>query len=141
MSTRTTADYRDAIEPLPDGTTLVIQQFSWDDYERLLDDLSDRPHLRVSYDRGTLEIMTPLQAHEEYARFIDDLVRVFAEEFDVKLEKRGSVTWKRRSLARAVEPDACYYVRARCRSPAISGRFPAGSGLKPARLSALRADG
>ena len=32
MSTRT-ADYWDAVEHLPDGATLVIHDFSWDDYE------------------------------------------------------------------------------------------------------------
>lgn len=111
MSTRTT-DYLDAIAHLPEGTTLVIHQFSWDDYERLLEDLSDRPHLRISYDRGKLEIMSPLPEHEEYAEFIDDLVLLFSEEFDLKLEKRGKATWKRRRLARGVEPDACYYIAA-----------------------------
>ena len=36
MSTRT-ADYRDAVEHLPDGVTLVIHDFRLDDYEHLLD--------------------------------------------------------------------------------------------------------
>ena len=76
----------------------------------MLKDLSDRPGLRVSYDRGKLEIMTPLPEHEEYARFIDLLVYVMAEELDLKLQSYGSATWKRRRLARGVEPDACYYV-------------------------------
>jgi Uma2 family endonuclease len=35
---------------------------------------------------------------------------LFAETFHLKLEKRGKATWKRRQLARGVEPDACYYV-------------------------------
>src|SRR6266404_2865850 len=78
MSART-ADYLDAIEHLPQGATLVIQKSSWDDYEWLLEDLRDRPHLRISYDRGKLEIMSPLPEHEEYGRFIDLLVRAFAQ--------------------------------------------------------------
>lgn len=109
MSTRT-VNYLDAVEHLPDGATLVIHQFDWDDYEALLKELSDRPHLRVSYDRGKLEIMTPLPEHEDYARFIDRLVHITAEELDLKLQSYGGATWKRRRLARGVEPDACYYV-------------------------------
>jgi Uma2 family endonuclease len=105
-----TADYREAIEHLPDGTSLVIHDFTWADYERLLNDLVDRPHLRVSYDRGKLEIMSPLPEHEVYIRFIDDLVRAVSDALGVELEKLGSTTWKSRRLARAVEPDACYYV-------------------------------
>ena len=109
MSTQT-ANYLDAIEHLPDGATLVIHQFSWDDYERLLEELRERPHLRVSYDRGRLEVMSPLPEHEEYARFIDDLVRAFSDVHGLKLQKYGAATWKRQRLARGAEPDACYYV-------------------------------
>lgn len=109
MSTPT-ANYLDAIEHLPDGATLVIQQLSWDDYERLLEDLQERPHLRVSYDRGKLEIMSPLPEHEEYARLIDALVRTISEALDLKLQCYGGATWKRQRLARGVEPDSCYYV-------------------------------
>ena len=63
MGTRT-ADHLDAIAHLPDGATLVIHQVTWDEYEGLLEDLSDRPNLRVSYDRGRLEIMSPTPEHE-----------------------------------------------------------------------------
>lgn len=104
------ADCRDSIARLPQGTSLVIHQISWDDYERLLEDLMQRPMVRVSYDRGRLEVMTPLPEHERYARFIDDVVRVLAEELNLQLEKLGSATWKSRRLTRGVEPDACYYV-------------------------------
>ena len=91
MSART-ADYLDAIEHLPEGATLVIQQFSWDEYERLLEDLRDRPRLRVTYDQGRLEIMSPLPEHEEYGRFIDMLVRFFAQAHKIKVQKYGAAT-------------------------------------------------
>jgi len=104
------ADYLDAIERLPQGSTLIIQQSSWNDYERLLEDLHDRPHLRVSYDQGKLEIMSPLPEHEEYGRFIDDLVRAFAQTHKIKVQKYGAATWKLQRLDRGVEPDCCYYV-------------------------------
>ena len=61
-----TADYVEAIEHLPAGTRLVIPQSSWDDYQSLLDDLVSWPGVRVSYDRGRLEIMSPSPEHEEY---------------------------------------------------------------------------
>ena len=97
MSTPTTP-YLEAIEHLPGGATLVIHQVSWDDYERLLQDLFDRPHLRISYDRGKLEIMSPSPEHEEYAEFIDDLVLLFSETLDVRLENRHRLS---------LPPDVC----------------------------------
>src|SRR5207249_6060526 len=108
MSART-ADYLDAIEHLPEGATLIIQQTSWDEYERLLEDLRDRPHLRVTYDRGKLEIMSPLPEHEEYGRFIDLLVRVFGQAHKIKVQNYGAATWKQQRLQRGVEPDCGYY--------------------------------
>lgn len=59
MSTQT-SEYREAVDHLPPGGMLVFQQVSWEDYEQLLKDLSDRPGVRVSYDEGRLKIMSPL---------------------------------------------------------------------------------
>jgi Uma2 family endonuclease len=112
-------EYRDAIARLPEGATLILQHVGWDEYEHLTEVLTDRPDLRLSYDRGRLEAMTPLAEHEAHARFIDDLVRVVAELRGLMLEKRGSATWKRRALGRGVEADACYYVAA---APRIIGK-------------------
>src|SRR5207245_11388708 len=79
MST-STQEYMEAIEHLPRGATLILQKVSWDDYQALTDDLMIAGrHVRVSYDHGRVEIMSPLNEHEGYARFIDDLVRVYAE--------------------------------------------------------------
>ena len=114
MSTRA-GDYRNAVEHLPEGATLVIRDATWEDYERVLEDLSDRPRLRVTYDHGTLEIMTPLAEHEKAGRFIDDLVRAWGDARGITVEKLGSTTWKRRRLARGTEPDACYYVASAAR--------------------------
>jgi Uma2 family endonuclease len=108
MRTRTT-DYLDAIEHLPDGATLIFQDVSWDEYERLLEERKCR-HLRVSYDRGILEVMSPLPEHEHYARVIDLLVYFVAEKLDVKLQSYGAAIWKRKVLGRGVQPDSCYYV-------------------------------
>jgi Uma2 family endonuclease len=100
----------DATEHLPCGSTLVLHQVRWEDYECLIEGLSERPCLRVSYDHGRLEIVSPRPEHEEYARFFDDLVREYANFHDIELEKRGQATWKRRTIKRAAEADASYYV-------------------------------
>jgi Uma2 family endonuclease len=110
MNTRSAA-FRDAINRLPDGAALVFQGLHWDDYEGVLEEVRNRPRLRVSYDCGRLEVMSPLQKHETYARFIDRMVYFYCDLFDLKLESYGSSTWKRRSLEKGVEPDACYYVK------------------------------
>ena len=111
MSTLT-REHMEAIERLQEGATLVLQQLSWNDYEFLLEDLmAAHRHRRVTYDRGRLEVMSPLNKHERFARLIDDLVRAFADRFSITLEKLGETTWRRRTLEQGLEADCCYYVK------------------------------
>lgn len=110
MSVHTT-DYLDAIAHLPAGATLRLPGIGWDEYEELLLELADRPGLRVSYDTGRVEIMSPLPEHEEYKEFIYSLARIISEETGVILETRGSATYKRRHGAKGVEPDTSFYVQ------------------------------
>jgi Uma2 family endonuclease len=113
MSTNTTAyldTIIDAIEHLPQGARLVIHEVTWDDYERLLEHPNNRPSLRVSYDRGRLEILSTSPEHEDYADFIRDLVLIFCETYDLTLETRGRATWKKPRLARGVEADGSYFI-------------------------------
>jgi len=109
MSTRT-IDYREAIDHLPEGATLVLLDVSWDTYEKLLEDLTDRPGVRVSYDQGTVEIMTPLRKHEKYREFISHLIALLADELNITVESSGSTTWKKRKDQKAIEPDLCFHI-------------------------------
>jgi Uma2 family endonuclease len=45
---------------------VVLHSISWEQFERLLEDLSDHRAARIAYDKGTLEIMTPLPEHEYF---------------------------------------------------------------------------
>lgn len=105
-----TADSWESIEHLPDGAMLVIPQSSWEEYERLLDDLVGWPGVRVTYDRGRLEIMSPSPEHEAYKEFILRVVHVATDELGVPLETRGSTTWKRELTQQGTEPDTCFYI-------------------------------
>ena len=110
MSTEV-VDYLDAIAHLPAGATLRLPCVSWEEYEALLSDLTDWPGMRVSYDAGKVEVMSPSPEHEEYKEFIYSLARVISEESGITLETRGSATFRRKSLAKGAEPDTCFYVQ------------------------------
>jgi Uma2 family endonuclease len=110
MILRATDEILDATEHLPRGAALVVPQVAWDEYERLLENLAGRVHLRVSYDCGRLQIVSQLSEHGEYERLIEDLVAAACQLFRLKLEKRGSATWMKQSVSRGVEADASYYI-------------------------------
>lgn len=105
-----TAPYREAIAHLPPGALLVLNDVNWDDYERLLEELSDRAGMRISYDDGRLRVMSPSAEHEAYKELVLRLAQVCADELGLPLETRGSTTWKRRGMRKAAEPDTCFYV-------------------------------
>jgi Uma2 family endonuclease len=112
MTIRTThSEVLEATEHLPDGATLLIHGFGWDEYERLLVDLGHSPHLRVSYDGGNLRIVSISPEHEDYATAIEGLILTFCDDTEITLEGRGRATWRQQALEKGVEADACYYIQ------------------------------
>jgi Uma2 family endonuclease len=109
MGTRT-AEYLEAINHLPDRAVLTFDAVDWDEYERLLDELVERPGLRVSYDDGMLEIVSTSAEHERYKDFILLVVHAVGAERGLTIESLGSTTWRRRVLRKGAEADTCFYV-------------------------------
>src|SRR5205823_13742873 len=87
---------------------MLLTGISWQTYESLLTDFGDRP-IRLTYDRGSLEIMAPAFRHEGTAKWIGELVEVLAEELSVPYFGAGSTTFRREDLERGLEPDECFY--------------------------------
>jgi len=104
-------DYMNAIAHLPAGATLRLPSVTWEEYETLLADLTNWPAMRVSYDDGKMEIMSPSHEHEEYKEFIYSLARIISEESGITLETRGSATYRQKRLRKGAEPDTSFYVQ------------------------------
>jgi len=112
MTTRTThTEVLVANEHLPHGATLVIHGFDWDEYGRLLDGLGHSPHLRLSYDSGSLRILSISAEHDECATALEGLILTFCDESEITMEARARATWKLQALEKGVEADACYYIQ------------------------------
>lgn len=101
----------EVIERLPSGGQLRVFDVGWDDYEQLLSDLGEGYNVRVSFNDGRLEVMSPLPEHEEYKDIIQYLVRALARGLRWRMESRGSATLRREAKAKGAEPDGCYWVQ------------------------------
>jgi Uma2 family endonuclease len=88
---------------------LKLSGISWDTYTHLLHDLSKQHRLRLTYNQGNLEIMSPSPEHEHYKKVVGRLVETLAEELEIRIEPFGSTTFKRFGFTGA-EPDECFYV-------------------------------
>ena len=92
----------------PPTESIHLSGISWKTYETLLQELSDR-RLRLTYNRGNLEIMAPSPEHERFKKVSGRFVETMAEELDIRIEPLGSTTFKRPELSGA-EPDECFYI-------------------------------
>ncbi|HLG17454.1 MAG TPA: Uma2 family endonuclease [Blastocatellia bacterium] len=110
MSTKA-ANYSDVIQQLPPGSTLVLQRIAWDEYEAALAAAGENTGFRLSYDQGTLQIMTISPEHESYTDLIQNLVRLCTLRLRIKLRSFGSATMKKIQAAKGSEPDCCFYVQ------------------------------
>jgi Uma2 family endonuclease len=86
-----------------------LSGISWQTYETLLTELSASRRLRLTYNRGTLEIMVPSPEHERYKKIVGRFVETLAEELKVRIDCLGSTTFKLPRL-NGVEPDECFYL-------------------------------
>lgn len=89
---------------------IVLDGVSWETYEQILRDLQDRP-IRVTYDRGSLEMMAPLPYHERWKSRYGRLIEAMCEELDLEVDALGSSTFRREDIEKGLEPDECYYVQ------------------------------
>lgn len=69
--TTQTMSFLEAIEHLPAGGSLILTDVSWNEYEQLLTELGDCRGVRVTFDRGRLEVMSPSLNHEMHKDLID----------------------------------------------------------------------
>ena len=90
---------------------VVLDGISWETYERLLADYADASSPRLTYDQGTLEIMSPSREHERLKEILAAVADVLAEEWQMEFERAGSTTFRRPDLRRGLAPDSCFYVQ------------------------------
>src|SRR6516164_3841501 len=65
-----------AVSPMQESGAqcLRLSAVDWRTYSRLLRAFAERPGIRLAYDRGELEMMAPLLAHDDDAWFLGYLV-------------------------------------------------------------------
>jgi Uma2 family endonuclease len=100
----------DSIPSLDEVQHFVLQDASWSFYENLLREVGNRP-VRITYDEGRLEMMSPLPEHEQPKKLIARLIEALTEERGIEVAPLGSTTFRRKDLGKGLEPDECYYFK------------------------------
>src|SRR5260370_39130270 len=88
----------------------LFEKVNWEAYEALLKTWQDLP-VRMTYDQGRLEIMSPLLSHEQYGSLLAQMVEAFTLELRIPRHTGGSTTFKQEAKERGLEPDECYWIQ------------------------------
>jgi Uma2 family endonuclease len=97
--------------PPVEGSQLVLYAVSWETYEKLLEAFAEHPKLRMTYYKGTLELMTPLPEHETYSWTLGRLIAALSEEMGLEIRGLKSTTWRSKPKAVGKEADECFYIQ------------------------------
>jgi Uma2 family endonuclease len=88
---------------------VLLHNISWGTYEAILRDMQDRV-IRMTYDRGELEFMSPSDEHEWIKTLLGRMIETMSEVRNIPIRSAGSTTLRRELQQRGLEPDECYYV-------------------------------
>ena len=95
---------------LPPRTRVFLHHVSWATYLQLSNEASNHSGVRMIYDRGRLEIVSPYPLHErlKYAlgRFVDNVVVGLRIPFEAACESR----WTREAAERGLEADETFFI-------------------------------
>ncbi|MHB2016585.1 MAG: Uma2 family endonuclease [Candidatus Xenobia bacterium] len=81
----------------------------WAGYLKILDVVGERS-IKVTYDQGRLELMSPGKRHERRREVLGSLVEGILQALRMAGEPGGGMTFRREDLDRGFEPDKCYWI-------------------------------
>src|SRR5438552_966937 len=90
--------------------SVVLYNVPWSVYQDLCDAQGER-HIRMTFDKGTLEIKSVSANHDWYKSLFGYLVLALAVAFNKRMGAFGSFTHRREDVAKALEPDQCFYFK------------------------------
>jgi Uma2 family endonuclease len=101
-----------AVATVQSDQRVVLRNVTWDTYARLLHEQQDQSSPRLTYDHGTLEIMSPIPLHEQYKRAFESIADLISDATGIEIDSSfGSSTFSREDLERGFEPDTCLYIQ------------------------------
>lgn len=90
---------------------ITLTGIKWLTFKAIMSDVGDGRAWRIAYDEGVLEIRMPLPKHERPKVMLELFIGALADELEIEAMSLGALTLEREDLARAIEPDTCFYIQ------------------------------
>lgn len=97
----------DTLEPAQEQT--FVLDTDWEGYLKISDAVGER-QIKVTYDRGKLELMTLSYEHESMKGILSSLLEAYLVERHIDYAMGGGMTFRRQDKDRGLEPDECYWL-------------------------------
>jgi Uma2 family endonuclease len=110
MSTASST-YFEMISRMPEDSVVIFHKLTWNDYLNLSEQLGETHRLRLSFNEGTLKVMSLSPTHEKYVDFIKRLASQLSFRLRLNILFFGSATLRKHKAEKGNEPDACFYVQ------------------------------
>lgn len=94
----------------PAEQRFLLNGLDYQRYVAIADAIGEQP-IRLTYDRGRLELMTVSREHERYRHLLALFVMVIAEEMQIETAIGGMMTFRREDLDRGFEHDECWWIQ------------------------------
>ncbi len=94
---------------LPAETRTLLENIRWETFVELSEQRRGSVP-RMTFDEGTLELMSPKRLHEGVGRLLGRMVETFTEVHGIEIQSVASTTFKRKDLGKAFEADESYYI-------------------------------
>ncbi|MEM9007541.1 MAG: Uma2 family endonuclease [Cyanobacteria bacterium P01_F01_bin.86] len=91
----------------------------WAGYQTIRSVLGNQRAAHLAYYDGRLEIMAPLEEHENSSGLIGQFVEILTEELNLNIKTMGSTTLEQEELKVGAEPDQGYYIQ---NEPQVRGK-------------------
>jgi Uma2 family endonuclease len=101
--------------PASDGGRILVHHVPWLTYVSFTETLLDNPGLRITFDRGSLELMATPNLHEWIKTRLGRFLEIIAEELGIAIQPGGNTTFRDEELDRGFEPDECYWIASEAR--------------------------
>jgi Uma2 family endonuclease len=96
--------------PTTDERPVLLKDISWEAYEALLKSW-ERRRVRLTYDHGALEIMSPSRRHGKFGSLIGQFIELYTLHRNIPRQSGGSITFREEAKERGLEPDECYWIQ------------------------------
>lgn len=107
-------------KPAQDEPHIFLPGVTWEFYEAVVRGVGNRPRLRITFDRGDMELMTISPEHDSYRHLLGRLFDMLTLELNIPIKGFGACTLKRDDLEHGLEADEWYYLK---NEPRVRGKL------------------